>query len=289
MGSLSYGVQVLDIVLLCMCFCFYIYQFVVNKKCKFEVLYVSFSGAAVDIAKVIMGDSEPAVLILSNGLTLNWFRYFGWLCTCPVLLIHLSNLSGEEVFNVRRMMKLLVFLQIMLLFSCTSTITEGATRAITFTVASLSCGGIYTLAYAIFKEAYLTFPKKAQWLVLTMAGIFYTSWSMFGLLVFLGPEGANFWTADAVKTGTCIADIGSKQMWGFCGWWLRWKILRSGGDGVLEDVEESISYSVEANVLLVENDPVLSSLLSNKFEQMKYGVKVVMSKDDMLEDLKQHS
>lgn len=46
----------------------------------------------------------PASLYLSNGEWVLWIRYGEWLLTCPVILIHLSNLTGlKDDYSKRTM------------------------------------------------------------------------------------------------------------------------------------------------------------------------------------------
>jgi bacteriorhodopsin len=45
-----------------------------------------------------------------------------------VLLIHLSNLAGKEVFNVRRMMKILVAYQILMCSGSTASMMDDGYR-----------------------------------------------------------------------------------------------------------------------------------------------------------------
>ena len=45
--------------------------------------------------------------------------------TCPVLLIHLNNMAGEEVQNVERASMLVIELNLMVLLGATSSFTDG--------------------------------------------------------------------------------------------------------------------------------------------------------------------
>ncbi len=51
---------------------------------------------------------SPASLYLSTGNWVLWLRYAEWLLTCPVILIHLSNLTGLKDDYSKRTMRLLV-------------------------------------------------------------------------------------------------------------------------------------------------------------------------------------
>ncbi len=39
-------------------------------------------------------EESPATLYLNTGNQALWLRYAEWLLSCPVILIHLSNLTG---------------------------------------------------------------------------------------------------------------------------------------------------------------------------------------------------
>ena len=87
-------------------FSFFAYQRLAKRRCKFEVLFVTFVGGFSDLFKITIASEVPASFAVGGtDRIVAWSRWAGWLSTCPVLLIHLSNLAGKEVFNARRMMK----------------------------------------------------------------------------------------------------------------------------------------------------------------------------------------
>jgi hypothetical protein len=49
-----------------------------------------------------------ATLYLSTGNNVQWIRYGEWLLTCPVILIHLSNITGLKDDYTKRTMMLLI-------------------------------------------------------------------------------------------------------------------------------------------------------------------------------------
>lgn len=51
--------------------------------------------------------SLPRLCVLAGNRVL-WIRYGEWLLTCPVILIHLSNITGLKDDYNKRTMKLLV-------------------------------------------------------------------------------------------------------------------------------------------------------------------------------------
>jgi bacteriorhodopsin len=117
------------------CFSFFMYQRQAKRRCKFEVLFVTSVGAFCDLLKLTVIDKqEPSAFEMGNsGQMVYWSRWAGWLATCPVLLIHLSNLAGKEVFKeVRRMMKMLISFQIMIVFGATASMIASDMKYIFF-------------------------------------------------------------------------------------------------------------------------------------------------------------
>jgi bacteriorhodopsin len=89
------------------------------------VLFVTFVGGFSDIMKITIATEVPASFSVGNSNRMvSWSRWAGWLSTCPVLLIHLSNLAGKEVFNARRMMKMLIAFQVMIMGGMTASMIE---------------------------------------------------------------------------------------------------------------------------------------------------------------------
>jgi hypothetical protein len=76
-----------------------------------------------------------------------------WLTTCPVLLIHLNNIAGEEVQNVERASMLVIELNLMVLLGATSSFSKGGAALVFFMLAWLVCFTIFVQAYTIFNEA----------------------------------------------------------------------------------------------------------------------------------------
>jgi hypothetical protein len=75
--------------------------------------------------KITIASEVPASFSVGGtDRTVAWSRWAGWLSTCPVLLIHLSNLAGKEVFNARRMMKMLIAFQTLIMCGVTASMIE---------------------------------------------------------------------------------------------------------------------------------------------------------------------
>ena len=60
-----------------------------------EEVYVCIVEVAHVLLAIFHEIESPATLNLSTGNQVLWLRYAEWLLSCPVILIHLSNLTGE--------------------------------------------------------------------------------------------------------------------------------------------------------------------------------------------------
>ena len=155
--SVRQTLQVIDLIWSIGLFLFFCYQKWFKKRCKFEVLYVTGVGTITDFIKLTYSDVTPgSITIQENNIEFNWSQYYGWLVTCPVLLIHLSNLEGKEVFNVRRMMKILVSYQILMVSGATASMyeTEYVFKWIFFSMAVTLLSSIFYMAKGIFQRRY---------------------------------------------------------------------------------------------------------------------------------------
>ena len=107
-------------------------------------------------------DPVNAFTIAENGRKMPWLRYVGWLVTCPVLLIHLGNLTGETNFNIMRLMKMLVGLQMMVVSASTATVLDSEVRWLFYFTGWLSMLLVFSQAFDVFFEAQNIFPKKVR-------------------------------------------------------------------------------------------------------------------------------
>jgi len=201
-----------------------------QNRVRWEVIYVASMSTVITLVKIFAFGMSPFYFEDTRGAdVVVWIRYAGWLITCPVLLIHLSNLAGEDLYDGYRMLRLLLSNQIMLVCAATGAMSTGDERYIFFLTGICCCSVVFGSAAGIFWEAYNSFPLKARPFVQAMAGIFYPSWVAYALLWLFGDTGLGLWSQDACIIGHALADIGSKTVWGFLGWWLRWHVLRKAG------------------------------------------------------------
>jgi bacteriorhodopsin len=169
--------------------------------------------------------TPPVMQFASHGATFQWVRYAEWLLTCPVLLIHLSNITGLHEEYSERTMKLLTFDQGTILFGTTAAMSTGPIKIACFLVGL--CFGFLTFftAAKVYIESYHMVPKgKCRRLVLLMAWVYFLSWPLFPVLFLFGPEGFSIISLAGSDIAHCIADLLSKNLWGWLGWYLRYAV-----------------------------------------------------------------
>ncbi len=85
---------------------------------------------------------------------------------------------------------------------------------------------VYMCVYTqVYLEAHHIVPKGVcRNLVRAMAWSFFSAWTMFPLLFVFGPEGLGIISRSGSAIGHTVADIISKQLWGFFGHMLRVKV-----------------------------------------------------------------
>jgi bacteriorhodopsin/DNA-binding NarL/FixJ family response regulator len=278
--------QIFDLICSILCFSFFAYQRLAKRRCKFEVLFVTFVGGFSDIMKITIATKVPASFSVGNSNRMvSWSRWAGWLSTCPVLLIHLSNLAGKEVFNARRMMKMLIAFQVMIMGGMTASMIESDWKYAFYLVGVSMISVIFKFAAEIFREAIATMPARAKNHLIRMAIVFFGSWSGFGFFFLLGPELSGVISKAAMLTGFAICDNISKNVYSWHGWYLRWNILRKH-DNPEEFIEED-TEEVKQNyrVLLVETDPMFLYYFENILQHHNCKIDVASTTDIMMKKL----
>jgi bacteriorhodopsin/response regulator of citrate/malate metabolism len=267
--------QLIDLFLSICLFSFFSYQKYFKKRCKFEVLYVTGVGSITDLVKLTITNELPAsYTIKENGVTMNWSQFYGWMITCPVLLIHLSNLAGKDVFDVRRMMKILVIYQILMVSGATASMCENDVKWIFFCISVISLMNIFRYAFYIFREAKEIMPHKATNVIRVISVIFYISWSGFGVTWFFSPNGVNLLSNYTTKAWFALFDILSKNIYSILGWYLRWYIIRKYDkpEEFVEQFEED--HGKKFKVLLIENNNIYIHYFYNILVQHECDVDI---------------
>ncbi|GLC33099.1 hypothetical protein PLESTB_000370500 [Pleodorina starrii] len=196
-----------------------------RATCGWEEVYVAIIETLKSIMEAFYEFDTPAMLYLSTGVPVVWLRYGEWLLTCPVLLIHLSNLTGLNNDYSVRTMALLISDVGCIVWGATAAMCRGYLRLIFFLIACVY--GAYTFFHAgkVYIEAYHVVPKGlCRRLVISMACLYFCSWGMFPVLFAVGPEGLGHISLYGSSIGHCILDLFSKNVWGILGNALRVKI-----------------------------------------------------------------
>lgn len=207
---------------------FYFYNYS-KGMCKWEVIFVCSAGMFFNLLSFIFDDTEPFVVYPAGAdhKKVPWIRFVGWLFTCPVLLILISNLNGEESYDTMRMIRLVGCFNGMVLTGATAALSRDENWAYAFYFISWSfCCAVFLMVFKIFREALKTFPEQARGHVLAMATCFFTGWSAFGLFFACGPEGWDLFGGQWASVGVYVADMITKHLFGYIGWSLRWRVLR---------------------------------------------------------------
>lgn len=280
--------QVIDLIWSIALFVFFVYQRLFKNRCKFEVLYVTGVGSVTDLVKLVATDKTPgSITIAENDVVLNWSQYFGWMVTCPVLLIHLSNLAGTDTFDARRMMKILVAYQILMLSGVTASMTErdDPLKWVLFTLAVTCLSVVFRFAYHIFLEATKIMPRRAIKTLQVIAAIFYVSWSGFGVFWVLGPTGSNLVSDQVSKAAFAFFDILSKNVYSMCGWYLRWYILRKFDkpqEFANQEVNDDDVTNKRVSVFLVETNSIYTHFFTQQLAQQDFDVTCGSGFNDIL-------
>eukprot|EP01023_Acetabularia_acetabulum_P067255 TRINITY_DN9231_c0_g1_i1.p1 TRINITY_DN9231_c0_g1~~TRINITY_DN9231_c0_g1_i1.p1 ORF type:complete len:554 (+),score=89.72 TRINITY_DN9231_c0_g1_i1:195-1856(+) len=218
------GTQWFTLILSILFFFYYVYQ-TYRSTCGWEEMYV----VCIETLKVILELTHeydpPASIYQPNGEFHVWLRYGEWLLTCPVILIHLSNITGlNEEYN-KRTMRLLVSDIGTIVMGVTTASSSGWLKGIFFPL-GLCYGSItFFTAARIYIESFHQVPKGiCRKLVQYMAYMFYASWCMFPILFLAGPEGLGHLSTSGSTIAHTFADMLSKNLWGIVGNFLRVKI-----------------------------------------------------------------
>eukprot|EP00192_Tetraselmis_astigmatica_P004280 CAMPEP_0117688934 /NCGR_PEP_ID=MMETSP0804-20121206/24156_1 /TAXON_ID=1074897 /ORGANISM="Tetraselmis astigmatica, Strain CCMP880" /LENGTH=500 /DNA_ID=CAMNT_0005501543 /DNA_START=150 /DNA_END=1652 /DNA_ORIENTATION=- len=194
--------------------------------CGWEVIFVTVIEFTKIVVEIFWEYETPNMIYSVFGPVTSWLRYIEWLLTCPVILIHLSNLTGLDEEYSARTMELLTSDQGTICFGITAALAgPGWIKVITFVVGlSFGINTFYT-ASRVYIEAYHQVPKGlCRTLVKYLCGMFFCSWLMFPLLFLAGPEGFGYLTWSGSTIGHTVADLLSKNIWGLIAHYMQVKI-----------------------------------------------------------------
>nr|QJF54429.1 cation channelrhodopsin 3 [Tetraselmis subcordiformis] len=297
----SRGTQWFTFVLSVLMTGWFVYNFYTGH-CGWEVIFVTTIEFIKIIIELFYEYETPCMIYSVFGPVTSWLRYIEWLLTCPVILIHLSNLTGLDEEYSARTMGLLTSDQGTICFGITSALSRhGLIKIITFLVAL--CFGVSTFysASRVYIESYHQVPKGlCRKLVRYLTTMFFCSWLMFPLLFLAGPEGMVYLTWSGSTIGHTVADLMSKNIWGLIAHYLQVKIREHiilHGD-VRAKVEKTVAgHTFEVEGFRDEGDDdaeavseskldrrnsfqLIAARLEKKGEQVKLGRKGEMGDDD---------
>ncbi|KAL6758558.1 channelopsin 1 [Haematococcus lacustris] len=197
-----------------------------RTTCGWEEVYVCVIELAHVLIAIFHEIESPSTLYLSTGNQVLWLRYAEWLLSCPVILIHLSNLTGMKDDYSKRTMGLLISDIGTIVFGTTAAMSPPNYLKVIFWFCGLSYGvTTFYLAAKVYIEAYHTVPKGiCRKIVRFMAWDYFGSWCMFPILFVLGPEGFGHISAYGSVIAHQVLDITSKNIWSMAGHFLRVKI-----------------------------------------------------------------
>lgn len=220
--DLATFVSITMIVVSCLQLAFFWYQRQ-HKNCGWEVVYVT----AVEPLTYFLGIVFPEARVgLANGSSIYFLRYAGWLCTCPVLLILLTNLPRGKFKRPQDTLTALVANQLMIVFGVAAIFYTGAAKAILFILGVMAGALVAKTALNTFLNASASFPDHAKTTLWLAAAAFFVGWLVFPVMWLVGPEGYGSVEFGISQLVHAFGDLISKNTFGFISWYLRFKIIK---------------------------------------------------------------
>ncbi|GMH35170.1 hypothetical protein BSKO_03038 [Bryopsis sp. KO-2023] len=198
-----------------------------KKHCGWEEYYVCLVETVKVILDMNVAYTPPASIYQYNGVYTHWLRYCEWLLTCPVILIHLANITGLPGDTSKRGMKLVVSDIGTIVFGATAAFTKGNFKILFYMIGLTYGSNTFFSAAKAFIEGYHKVPKgRCRNYVKGMAYAFFGSWVWYPILFMLGPEGFGHLSIAGSDIGHTAVDMFSKNIFGFLGHFLRLEIQR---------------------------------------------------------------
>nr|AHH02105.1 protein 121 [synthetic construct] len=222
-----------------------------KATCGWEEVYVCIVELICMVLSYEFERQSPATLYLSTGNQVVLLRYSEWLFTCPVILIHLSNITGLKDNYTKRTMALIVSDIGCIVCGVLAASSQGPIK-IVFFLMGLTYGCMtYYQAGRIYIEAYHMVPKgRCKLYVRLMAWIYFITWLCFPIWFLCGPEGYGVFSFYGSSVAHSISDIWSKMVWGFIGHNLRIEIhkhiLKHG------DIRKKVNVNIAGEEVNVE-------------------------------------
>nr|AHH02123.1 TcChR [synthetic construct] len=254
--KLARALQWFTVILSAIFLAYYVYS-TLRATCGWEELYVCTVEFTKVVVEVYLEYVPPFMIYQMNGQHTPWLRYMEWLLTCPVILIHLSNITGLNDEYSGRTMSLLTSDLGGIAFAVLSALAVGWQKGLYFGIGCIYGASTFYHAACIYIESYHTMPAgKCKRLVVAMCAVFFTSWFMFPALFLAGPECFDGLTWSGSTIAHTVADLLSKNIWGLIGHFLRVGIhehILVHGD-VRRPIEVTIFGKETSLNCFVEND-----------------------------------
>jgi len=223
--------------LVIVCFAMLLFYLMKRRKgeCGWEEIFVCSVEMFLHFVNLCVGESH--LIELKDGRQINWFRYAGWLITCPVILIQLSNLDGSRKNKSREsvMTNQEIFItanQAMIVCGFSASLCQSfLLKYMFFMCASVFYAYLCLHAARVFSRVYDRCPQSVE----TVALIFYMSWTSFPIMWIAADLG--YMTHAESVVGHCFADLISKNLFGFLAWRLQWKVLKRDDSRTISSVE----------------------------------------------------
>ena len=103
----------------------------------------------------------------------------------------------------------------------------GVQKWIFFVLAACAGGGLFGTMYFMVKENASKFPDDARYMLRITSALFFLSWGSFPTLYLIGPPGFNLVSQEYDVALHSLADILSKNLFGFSAWYVRWNLVNN--------------------------------------------------------------
>eukprot|EP00924_Labyrinthula_sp_SR-Ha-C_P003170 maker-scaffold_15-snap-gene-1.31-mRNA-1 protein AED:0.11 eAED:0.11 QI:200/1/0.5/1/0/0/2/0/552 len=247
-----------------------VFSFLLNRGDFIEV-YVAFATSCYYFVNGICRDCIVWVNTVNGTIPLG--RMFGWLLTCPGIVMQLMNLHGAAgIKKFADQEKFLVILeQVMITLGSFSAVSTGTLKWLFFVLAAAVGTMFFFYVYYIYTENRENFPEDVKLPLALLTFFFFFSWFSYPLTFVAGPAGLKILepTVDTlVSTGL---DVFSKLLFPFSCWYVRWFYL--GNERVINTgkILKSRRMKGEGN----ENKIMLSSEEVEIAKKLRYTLLVV--------------
>jgi bacteriorhodopsin len=174
--------------------------------------------------------SEYTTLTLTTGQQFFWFRYAGWLATCPVMLELLCRIVVPRKPSTDMLMKVLICDLLLLITGITSALMKNLAFKFTmFAFGGVMLAIIYVSIYRVFalsNSRRRGIPHNQMAYRRNVMLLTFFSWTLFPILFLLGPETFGVITIEYSIVGHVCGDIVSKNLYSFISWHFRNVFMR---------------------------------------------------------------